>query len=516
MCRLLIRVAPRENLLVPEDDEVFFVEENMYHPSLEEVKMRRHEGNVIPVYRDIVADLETPVSAFLKINRDGYSFLLESVEGGQRLARYSFIGTEPYKVIQTDKENPKDPLNLIEEELRSLTMIPVPELPRFCGGAVGYLSYEAAAHFEELPSPESDPLGLPEAVFMLTSTFLVFDHVTHKIKVVSTIRLDGDIDSAYKEALRKIDILVERLENPLGNAETRDAAAAGTNQISSNFSRKDFESGVQKIKEYIAAGEAIQVVLSQRLSKQTNVSPFDLYRSLRTVNPSPYMFFLDLKDFKIIGASPEVLVRVEDGMVMTRPLAGTRPRGKTQEEDLLLEQELKTDEKERAEHIMLVDLARNDIGRVSEAGSVTVSDLMDVERYSHVMHLVTHVQGKLKSDLTCFDALRACFPAGTVSGAPKIRAMEIISEFEPEKRGPYAGAAGYFSSSGNMDMAISIRTMVMKENTVYVQSGCGIVHDSIPEKEYEETLNKARALIKAIDQAENAVTTRRSYAAADR
>ncbi len=488
----------------------------MYHPTLEEVKMRKHEGNIIPIYRDIVADLETPVSAFLKVNRNGYSFLLESVEGGQRLARYSFIGTEPYAVITTDKDNTIDPLTVIEKELSTRTLVSVPGLPRFCGGAVGYLSYEAAAHFERLPLLANDPQGIPEAVFMLTDTFLVFDHVTHKIKVVSHVRLDGDIDDAYQGAVKKIDSLIERLNQPLDHVESHSIAPTHTYQTQSNFTRKDFESSVLKIKDYIAAGEAIQVVLSQRLAQQTNASPFDLYRALRTVNPSPYMFFLDLKDFQIIGASPEVLVRVEDGMVMTRPLAGTRPRGKSDEEDIRLEQELKTDEKERAEHIMLVDLARNDIGRVSEPGSVEVSDLMDVERYSHVMHLVTHVQGKLRRDLTCFDALRACFPAGTVSGAPKIRAMEIISEFEQEKRGPYAGAVGYFSTSGNMDMAIAIRTMVMKQDIVYVQSGCGIVHDSVPEREYEETLNKAMALLKAINQAEKAVSTGRSYVAADR
>jgi anthranilate synthase component 1 len=273
-------------------------------------------------------------------------------------------------------------------------------------------------------------------------------------------------------------------------------------RLSSNFSRAEFEACVLKIKQYITAGEAIQVVLSQRLAQPTDVAPFEIYRALRTINPSPYMFFLDFTDFYIIGASPEILVRVEDGMVMTRPLAGTRPRGKNPDEDMMLEQELRSDEKERAEHIMLVDLGRNDIGRVSKPGTVEVSDLMEVERYSHVMHLVTHVQGRLRRDLTAFDALRACFPAGTVSGAPKIRAMGIIAELEPEKRGPYAGAAGYFSFSGNMDMAIAIRTMVMTKGIAYTQAGCGIVYDSVPEREYEESMNKARALLKAINQAE--------------
>ncbi len=490
----------------------------MYHPTLEEVKKHKKDGNLIPVYREIVADLETPVSAFLKINR-GYSFLLESVEGGQRLARYSFIGTEPYRVLTTRAKDKTDPLPLIAEELNRHKIVPVSGLPRFCGGAVGYLAYEAVSRFEELPSPDNDPLGLPESLFMLVDTMLVFDHVTHKIKVLSHVRLDGDIDKAYQEAVDRIDNLVERLSQPLPPSQHTGSATPPVNsyKLSSNFTREGFAASVNKIKQYITAGEAIQVVLSQRLAQPTDVAPFEIYRALRTINPSPYMFFLDFNDFHIIGASPEILVRVEDGMVMTRPLAGTRPRGKTPADDIRLEQELRSDEKERAEHIMLVDLGRNDIGRVSEPGTVGVSELMDVERYSHVMHLVTHVQGRLRGDMTAFDALRACFPAGTVSGAPKIRAMEIIAELEPEKRGPYAGAAGYFSFSGNMDMAIAIRTMVMTKGIAYVQAGCGIVYDSVPEREHEESMNKARALLKAINQAESAnFRPEGSHAATDR
>ena len=476
----------------------------MYYPTLEEVSKRREEGNLIPIYREIIADLETPVSVFLKVNRGGNSFLLESVEGGQRLARYSFIGTEPYKVLVTRGEDKVDPLPPITEELNKHKVVPISGLPRFSGGAVGYLAYETITRFEELPSPDSDPLSLPESLFMLVDTILVFDHVTHKIKVLSHVRLDGDIEAAYRKAVEKIDDLVDRLNQPLPpNQPTVDATRHRKSYApSSNFSQEDFEKNVLKIKQYITAGEAIQVVLSQRLAQSTESAPFEIYRALRTINPSPYMFFLDFKDFYIIGASPEILVRVEDGTVTTRPLAGTRPRGKTPVEDTKLEQELRSDEKERAEHIMLVDLGRNDIGRVSEPGTVEVSELMDVERYSHVMHLVTHVQGRLKHDLSAVDALRACFPAGTVSGAPKIRAMEIIAELEPEKRGPYAGAAGYFSYSGNMDMAIAIRTIVMTKGIAYVQAGGGIVYDSVPEREYEESLNKARALLKAINQAE--------------
>ena len=478
----------------------------MYYPTLEEVRELKKDGNLVPIYREIVADLETPVSAFLKINRGGYSFLLESVEGGERLARYSFIGTEPYRVLTTMGENKTDPLPLVAEELGKYKTVPVNGLPKFCGGAVGYLSYETVTRFEELPSPKSDPLGLPESLFMFVDTVLIFDHVMHKIKVLSHVHLDGDIEKEYQKAVERIDKLVARLNQPLEPSQQMNAAARPTSESkpSSNFSREEYAAAVVKTKQYITAGEAIQVVPSQRLSQPTHAAPFEIYRALRTINPSPYMFFFDFNDFHIIGASPEILVRVEDGMVMTRPLAGTRPRGKTPDEDARLEQELRSDEKERAEHIMLVDLGRNDIGRVSEPGTVAVSELMEVERYSHVMHLVTHVQGKLRRDMNTFDALRACFPAGTVSGAPKIRAMEIIAELEPEKRGPYAGAAGYFSFSGNMDMAIAIRTMVVTKGIAYTQAGGGIVYDSVPEQEYEETMNKARAQLNAISQAEAA------------
>jgi anthranilate synthase component 1 len=476
----------------------------MYHPTISEIKSQKWDGNLIPVYREIVADMETPVSAFLKINRGGNSFLLESVEGGQRLARYSFIGTEPYRELTLCGKDKVDLLNLIAGELQKYKVASIEGLPRFCGGAVGYLGYETVGRFEKLPSPERDSLNLPEAKFMFVDTMLVFDHVTHKIKVLSYMKTGGDMNESYRQATDKIDELVERLQQPVQNNKSvkNKNISTGNGKLTSNFARKDFEAKVQKIKEYITAGEAIQVVLSQRLSQPTNLPPFEIYRALRTVNPSPYMFYLDFHDFQIVGASPEVLVRVEDGMVMTRPLAGTRPRGKTAEEDARLEKELRNDEKERAEHIMLVDLGRNDIGRVSQPGTVAVSELMDVERYSHVMHLVTHVQGKLNPGMSAFDALRACFPAGTVSGAPKVRAMEIIAEMEPERRGPYAGAVGYFSFSGNMDMAIAIRTMVVSKGMAYVQAGCGIVYDSVPQHEYDESMNKARALLKALEQAE--------------
>jgi anthranilate synthase component 1 len=473
----------------------------MYYPTLEEVRQLKKYGNLVPVCRDIQADLETPVSAYLKIARGNYSFLLESVEGGERLARYSFIGTEPSLVLRTGNENPVDPLNLVEKEFSRLHPVSITDLPRFHGGMVGYLSYEVARYFERLPCPDKDPQGLLESVLMLADTLLVFDHVTHKIKVVSHAHLDGDVDTAYREATCKIDGLVNRLEQPM-HSESLKNAPPDKSEVSSNFSQAEFESIVSQAKEYIYAGDIIQVVLSQRLARPTYASPFAIYRALRSVNPSPYMYYLHLGDFHIVGASPELLVRVEDGIVSNHPIAGTRRRGKDATEDLALEEELRHDEKERAEHIMLVDLGRNDIGRISEPGTVQVTQLMDLERYSHVMHLVSHVQGKLRAGLSQFDALRSCFPAGTVSGAPKIRAMEIIAELEKEQRGPYAGAVGYLDFSGNLDTAIAIRTVIIKDNIAYIQAGAGIVADSVPEREYQESLNKAQALLTAIDQAE--------------
>jgi len=476
----------------------------MYYPDLATVETLQRQGNIVPVYREVIADMETPVSAFLKIHRGGYAFLLESVEGGERLGRYSFLGVHPSRVFRTLRSEKSDPLIKLAAALSKKQALKIEGLPKFCGGAVGYLGYETVTRFEELPVPGSDPLGVPDALFMLVDTLLVFDHVAHKIKVVSHARLDGDIKASYQMAVQKIEELIDRLNQPLSVKESHRAHDNQTPaEFKSNFRREDYLYRVQKIKEYITQGEAIQVVLSQRLSKETHAPPFEIYRALRGINPSPYMFYLDCKDFQIIGASPEILVRVENDTVTTRPLAGTRPRGANPSEDVRLEVELKNDEKERAEHIMLVDLGRNDIGRVSVPGSVVVSDLMNVERYSHVMHLVTNVQGKLAPENDAFTALRACFPAGTVSGAPKVRAMEIIAEMEPEVRGPYAGAVGYFSYSGDMDMAIAIRTMVMKGKNIYVQAGGGIVYDSIPEKEWEETLNKARAQLKAVTQAEN-------------
>lgn len=477
----------------------------MYYPDLEQVKELAYKGNLIPICREINADLDTPVSAYLKVARPPYSFLFESVEGGERMARYSFIGTEPQTVIKTGAGQALgkvDPLEPIEEELSRFKLIEVPNMQRFNGGAVGYLSYESVNYFEELPSPDPDVLGVPEAVFMLTMTYMVFDHVGHKITVVSHAHLDGDIEEAYHEATERIDEIIRRLQSPLSVPMATNSAADQRLATTSNMTPEEYYDMVNQVKEYIVAGDVIQTVVSQRLSRPTTADPFQIYRSLRAINPSPYMYYLELDGFQIVGASPEMLVRVEDGVVSTNPIAGTRPRGESQKEDDLNEEELRGDEKERAEHIMLVDLGRNDIGRVSEPGTVSVNQLMDVERYSHVMHLVSRVSGKLRKGYTNFDALRACFPAGTVSGAPKIRAMEIIAELEPDKRGPYAGAVGYFDFTGNMDTAIDIRTLVIKDGIAHAQAGGGIVYDSTPDFEYRETLHKASALMRAIDDAE--------------
>lgn len=477
----------------------------MYYPDLEQVKQLAHKGNLIPICREINADLDTPVSAYLKVARPPYSFLLESVEGGERIARYSFIGTEPDTVIKTGRGQALgkiDPLEPIERELSRYKLVEVPNMQRFNGGAVGYLSYESVNYFEELPTPDTDMLDVPESLFMLTMTYMVFDHVGHKISVVSHAHLNGDVEQAYSDATARIEEIIRRIQSPLSMPVASRSAPDQRLATESNMTPEEFYDMVNQVKEYIVAGDVIQTVVSQRLSRPTTADSFQIYRSLRAINPSPYMYYLELDGFQIVGASPEMLVQVENGVVSTNPIAGTRPRGANEQEDNANEAELRTDEKERAEHIMLVDLGRNDIGRVSEPGTVSVNQLMDVERYSHVMHLVSRVSGKLRKGYTNFDALRACFPAGTVSGAPKIRAMEIIAELEPDKRGPYAGAVGYFDFTGNMDTAIDIRTLVIKDGVAHAQAGGGIVHDSTPDFEYRETLHKASALMRAIDAAE--------------
>ena len=430
------------------------------------------------------------------------------MEGGEQLARYSFIGASPYRVVATGPGRPHgevDPLRIVEEELGRHTLVEH-------SGAAALPRRRRRIHRVRRrpllraggPPPESDPLGLPESVFMFVDTLLVFDHVRHKIKVVSHVHLDGgSVETAYEEAVDRIEQLAEMLDRPL-SVERRARLDGGDGALShtSNMTRERYEAMVDRIKEYVYAGDIIQAVPSQRLARPTQAAPLDVYRALRTLNPSPYMYYLSLEDFSIVGASPELLVRVEDGLVYNFPLAGTRPRGASAEQDEELAAELRADEKERAEHIMLVDLGRNDVGRVSQPGTVEVTDLMRVVRYSHVMHLESEVRGRIRDDRTIYDALRSCLPAGTLSGAPKIRAMEIISEQEGERRGPYGGAVGYFSFNGNMDTAITIRTMVIKDGVAYIQAGGGVVADSVPASEYEETLHKARSSLRAIEEAE--------------
>ena len=485
-------------------------------PSRAEARRLAGRRQRLPLYREILADVETPVSAYLKVARGAPSFLLESVEGGERLARYSFVGTEPQEILVLqegrarlttaagiDEQPCDDPLAFVDAWVRRHESEPVPALPRFQGGAVGYLAYELARCYERLPAPDADPLGLPLGALALYDTLLVFDHLQRTIKVVTHIRLDGDVDVAYDAGLARIDVLVDRLGQPLvGGALSLQDGDYPRESLAANMTREQFEAAVIRGKEHIAAGDVIQVVLAQRFARPVCAAPFAVYRALRAVNPSPYMYFLDWGDFQLVGASPELLVLVENGQAMTHPIAGTRPRGDTPERDDALADELRADEKERAEHLMLVDLGRNDIGRVSVPGTVRVAQFMEVERYSHVMHLVSQVTGRLDPTLRPTDALQSCFPAGTVSGAPKIRAMKIIAALEPERRGPYAGAVGFFGYDGSLETAITIRTLVIRDGVAHVTAGAGIVADSVPEREYEETINKARAAQRALDLAE--------------
>lgn len=490
----------------------------MLYPDLKEFKSLCGKGNLIPVYREILADFDTPVSAFLKIGKSP-SFLLESVVGGEKWARYSFLGTNPSKVIKGRgkkieiRERGKkpvvfeadDPVDVLKKEIALYKPVDVPGLPRFSGGLVGYMGYDMVRFFERVPDSKKPGIDLPDMFFMLADTMLIFDSLRQKIKIVSNVHVDGKSPAkAYKEAVEKIEGIVEKLKSSKLKVQSlKFKNRKSSNKYTSSFkTREAFEEAVLKSKEYIAAGDIFQVVLSQRFERKSGVDPFDVYRALRVINPSPYMYYIDTGDTEIVGSSPEILVRVEDKKIVLRPIAGTRRRGETDAEDKALEEELKKDPKEMAEHIMLVDLGRNDVGRVAEKGSVNVIELMGVERYSHVMHMVSNVEGNLEKCLDAFDVLRACFPAGTVTGAPKVRAMEIIDELEPIKRGPYAGAVGYFSYSGNMDTCITIRTLIIKDGKVYVQAGAGIVADSVPEREYTETVNKAMGMMKAVEMAE--------------
>ncbi|MCD6525808.1 MAG: anthranilate synthase component I [Desulfuromonas sp.] len=487
------------------------------YPSNSEFESLSQSGNLIPVYAEILADMETPVSAFKKIDDGNLSFLLESIEGGEKWARYSFLGTGPgtvfrsrgnvYEIlrngmVQSSGES-DDPLAVLKELLSKYQPVEMENLPRFSGGAVGYLGYDMVRYVERLPDNNPATIGAYDSCFLLTDSILIFDNRLQKIKVVCNVFIDegADLSSLYDQAILTIRQLIQRLRQPL--PQTSETIQSGLkHNFSANFTPDSFQQAVEQCKEYVRSGDVIQVVLSQRFSAELKADPFDIYRSLRTINPSPYMFFLRIGETLVVGASPEVLVRKEEDIVEVRPIAGTRPRGESVAEDLALEQELLADPKELAEHIMLVDLGRNDLGRICKTGTIEVSELKVIERYSHVMHIVSNVRGILESGQDAFDTFRATFPAGTLTGAPKIRAMEIIDELEPQRREIYGGAVGYFSFSGNMDLAIAIRTLVIHDGIVHLQAGAGIVADSDPKLEYEETLNKAKGVMKAIEMAE--------------
>ena len=487
-------------------------------PGREEAYQLFGQGDLVPVTRTLLADLETPVSVYMKLAQAGnISFLLESVEGGEQVGRYSFLGVNPKGMITVkndvvtrthhgktttrDLRPGENPLLAVKQEFSRVKPVKVEGLPRFVGGAVGFMGYDIVRYFERLPDTAEKELDVPDAAFMLPDTLVIFDHAKHQLILLANAHNTGDPDEAYDDAVQRLDDLVAALKQPL--PDLPEAGAPLNEEMISNVSQEKFEQNVRDVKEYIAAGDAFQVVISQRFQRRTSAQPFTIYRALRALNPSPYMFFLNFGDeYTLMGASPEMMVRLEDGEAFVRPIAGTKPRGATVEEDELLAHELLNDPKERAEHVMLVDLGRNDLGRVCTYGTVTVPEMMYIERYSHVMHIVSQVTGKINPAMDAFDLLAATFPAGTLSGAPKVRAMEIIEELEGTRRGPYGGAVGYFSFDGSMDTCITIRALLMQGDTIYLQSGAGIVADSDPATEYQETINKARAISVAIRQAE--------------
>ena len=489
-----------------------------YTPSRTEFSRLTRSGNLIPVYREILANQETPVSAFPKISDGRYAFLLESVEGGEKWARFSFLGSSPSVVLRCRDngvevirgrrverlEGFQNPLEAIRKFMAQYQPVTVPGLPRFFGGAVGFMSYDLVHDFEPVPERPKPGMGSPDFLLMITDTLLIFDSLSQKIKIVANAHIGAKgPQEAYRLATGKIERLIKKLNRRAAPRSRRTAAPRKSPlRWRSNITRRAFEQKVRKSKSYIRAGDIFQVVLSQRFSATVRADPVEIYRALRVINPSPYMYCLIMDDLKVVGSSPEVLVRCEEGQVEVRPIAGTRPRGSTPAEDQALADELRSDAKECAEHLMLVDLGRNDVGRVSEMGEVQVDEFMGIEQYSHVMHLVTNVQGRLDPTKDAYDAFRACFPAGTVTGAPKIRAMQIIDELETTQRGLYAGAVGYFSFSGNMDTCINIRTIVMQGQQAHIQAGAGIVADSKPAREYDETVSKAKGLVKAVEMAE--------------
>jgi anthranilate synthase component 1 len=489
-----------------------------YYPTFSELRELSKKGNVIPVYRQLFADTLTPVSAFQKVSETDYAFLLESADGGEKIARYSLIGSNPFSGFkckgpnveifnskETTRVETSDPIKVLEEQMSKFSPVRINGLPDFFGGAVGYTSYDSVRYVENLPDTTVDDLNLPDMYFMFYDVTIIFDHLNKTIKVVCAAYLDErDIQDVYEDAVNKIDNVINKLRTPVMTLSDDITEKGELNiKFSSNFKEPDFLQAVKACKEYIRAGDIIQAVISQRLQTQINAKPINIYRTLRVINPSPYMFYIKMKDLELIGSSPEVMVKVEDGSINVRPIAGTRRRGRTAEEDELLAKELLSDPKELAEHIMLLDLGRNDVGRVSQYDSVSIDEKMVIEKYSHVMHITSSVSGKLRSDKNAFDGLRSCLPAGTLSGAPKVRAMEIIDELEQTRRGPYGGAVGYINFSGDINTCITIRTIVLKNGKdAYIQAGAGIVADSIPEMEYQVTLNKAKGLLRAIEVAE--------------
>ena len=489
--------------------------------SLDEFKSLSKEYNVIPIVKEIVLDIDTPVSVFLKNHSpDRFSYILESVEKGENKGRFSFIGsskpvyimTKNNHVLKYDKgkvelKTTNDPIEALKEFVADYKPAPVKDLPPFWGGFVGYIGYDIIHFYEPIPDTNPDTLKLPDVFMFLSDEVIAFDNVNNTIKIIvsAIVNENSNLEEVYNTSLQKINQIEEKLKaekkiKRISLPENLDVSLEGWK---SNFKKEEFLQAVAKAKEYIREGDIIQVVLSQRFSKPLNAEPIDIYRAVRVINPSPYLFYIDLNDIKLIGSSPEILVSVKDNKILTKPIAGTRPRGKTPDEDNSFREDLLSDEKERAEHLMLVDLARNDVGKVAKPMTVRVDRFMYVENYSHVMHIVSDVSGEMREDLTPLDVLVSVFPVGTVSGAPKVRAMQIIEELEPDKRGVYAGAVGYISFDGNLDMAIAIRTAVVQGDTIHVQAGAGIVADSIPENEYMETVNKAKAMIKAVEIAEN-------------
>lgn len=494
----------------------------MYTPELNEVIRLAKTHNLIPVVRHLMADTETPIRVFQHFYEDQRAFLLESVEGGVKWARYSFIGTDPFLMVKGKHGRmeielngvrqvvEEKPLDILKGLLRGYSSPALPDFPPFTGGAIGFFGYDLLQYYEKLPAHRHDDLNMNDIEFMFCDQVIVFDHFKQQIKVIGNVHIekhatDAQIAEAYRHACTKIDATIERLQQPVPQKTKQNAIPSDIElgEVHSNLTKEQYIGNVEKAKEFIRAGDIFQVVLSQRFHIETEIDPLYVYRVLRTMNPSPYMYYLKMDDEVIVGTSPEALVKVDGERVETRPIAGTRPRGKTPEQDAALEKELLADEKERAEHLMLVDLGRNDIGRVAEFGTVKCDMFMEIERYSHVMHIVSNVSGKLREDKDFFDAFISCLPAGTVSGAPKLRAMEIIADLENEARGAYAGAIGYLGFSGNLNTCITIRTLIFKHGKAFVQAGAGIVWDSVPEMEYNETVNKAMGMLKAVRMAES-------------